>query len=426
MNLEGGDREDKIINQVEAALNGDAEKVSTSRFTSLLASKDRDYLLSPTGSQVKVSDLEGHVVGLYFSANWYSPCQNFNRVLSSAYEQLKTNRSNFEVVFISADEDLSAFSSYYSSMPWLAIPFSDLESKKALSRKFDVEGIPCLIILQPDGNKEEEVLYDGVELVHRYGVEAFPFTRERLEQLEREEKEKHENQTITNLLSSDDRDYLLGRHSTTGQVPVASLVGKTLGLFFSAQWCLPGMKFTPKLTSIYHKIKHAISQRPGVEDFEIIYVSSDRDRASFDSYFALMPWLTLPFGDPNIRLLTRHFDVHSIPCLVILGPDGKTVTKHGRSLINLYQEKAYPFTEARLALLHRQMDEEAKGLPKSEFHAGHHHKLTLVSDSTSGGPFICCDCDEQGSGWAYQCLECGYEVHTKCVRAVGGALTVGP
>lgn len=186
------------------------------------------------------------------------------------------------------------------------------------------------------------------------------------------------------------------------------------------------MKFTPKLTSIYHKIKHAISQRPGVEDFEIIYVSSDRNRASFDSYFALMPWLTLPFGDPNIRVLTRHFDVHSIPCLVILGPDGKTVTKHGRSLINLYQEKAYPFTEAQLALLHRQMDEEAKGLPKSEFHAGHHHELTLVSDGTGGGPFICCDCDEQGSGWAYQCLECGYEVHTKCVRAVGGALTFGP
>ncbi|XP_030446830.1 probable nucleoredoxin 2 [Syzygium oleosum] len=426
MNFEGGDREDKIINQVEAALNGDAEKVSTSRFTSLLASKDRDYLLSPTGSQVKVSDLEGHVVGLYFSANWYSPCRNFNRVLSNAYEQLKTNRSNFEVVFVSADEDLSAFSSYYSSMPWLTIPFSDLESKKALSRKFDVEDIPCLIILQPDGTKEEEVLHNGVELVHRYGVEAFPFTRERLEQLEREEKEKHENQTITNLLSSDDRDYLLGRHSTTGQVPVASLVGKTLGLFFSAQWCLPGMKFTPKLTSIYHKIKHAISQRPGVEDFEIVYVSSDRDRASFDSYFALMPWLALPFGDPNIRALTRHFDVQSIPCLVILGPDGKTVTKHGRSLINLYQENAYPFTEARLASLHRQMDEEAKGLPKSEFHAGHHHELTLVSDCTSGGPFICCDCDEQGSGWAYQCLECGYEVHTKCVRAVGGALTVGP
>ncbi|KAK3424958.1 hypothetical protein EUGRSUZ_F01693 [Eucalyptus grandis] len=426
MNSEGADRDDETTSRVEVTSNGHAEKVSSSRFTSLLASKDRDYLLSPTGSQVTVSDLEGHVVGLYFSANWYSPCRNFNCVLSEAYEQLKTNQSKFEVVFVSADEDLSAFNSYHSSMPWLAIPFSDLESKKALSRRFDVEGIPCLVILQPDGNKEEEILRNGVELIHRYGVEAFPFTRERLEELEREEKEKHENQTFTSLLSSHDRDFLLGHHPVTGQVPVASLVGKTLGLFFSAQWCLPGMKFTPKLVSIYQKIKHAISERPGAEDFEIVYVSSDRDRASFDSYFALIPWLALPFGDPKIRTLARHFDVQDIPCLVVLGPDGKTVTKHGRSLINLYQEQAYPFTEARLESLHRQMDEEAKGLPRSELHAGHHHELTLVSDSTGGGPFICCDCDEQGAGWAYLCVDCGYEVHPKCVRAAGGDSTVGP
>ncbi|XP_056177129.1 probable nucleoredoxin 2 [Syzygium oleosum] len=341
----------------------------------------------------------------------------------TTYEQLKTNRSNFEVVFISADEDLSAFNSYHSSMPGLAIPVSDLESKKALSRKFDVESIPCLIILQPNSNKEEEILHDSVELVHRYGVEAFPFARERLEELQREEKEKRENQSFTNLLSSHYRDYLLGHHPSTGQVPVASLVGKTLGLFFSAQWCLPGMKFTPKLTSIYHKIKHAIYLRPGVEDFEIVYVSSDCDRASFDSYFTLMPRLALPFGDPNIRALTRHFDVQSIPCLVVLGLDGR---KHGRSLINSNQENTYPLTEAQLVSLYWQMDEEAKDLPKSEFHAGHHHERTLVSDGTGGGPFICCDCDEQGSGWAYPCLECGYEVHTKCARTLGGALTVGP
>lgn len=52
MKFEGGDEDDKIISQAEVALNGDADKVSSSRFMSLLASKDRDYLLSPTGSQV--------------------------------------------------------------------------------------------------------------------------------------------------------------------------------------------------------------------------------------------------------------------------------------------------------------------------------------------------------------------------------------
>ncbi|KAF2297993.1 hypothetical protein GH714_006875 [Hevea brasiliensis] len=122
------------------------------------------------------------------------------------------------------------------------------------------------------------------------------------------------------------------------------------------------------------------------EDFEIVFVSSDCDQPGFDSYFNTMPWLALPFGDPAIKSLTKHFDGQGIPCLITLGPDGKTITKHGRSLINLYQENAYPFTEAKVDLLGKQMDEEAKNLPISEYHAS--------------------------------ALNWGYEVHPKCVRPV--------
>lgn len=199
------------------------------------------------------------------------------------------------------------------------------------------------------------------------------------------------------------------------QVLISSLIGKTIGLYFSAQWCLPSLKFTPKLISIYQKIKAKLSEQ---EDFEIIYVSTDHNQLEFESSFSLMPWLALPFGDSINKELTKYFDITGIPSLIILGPDGKTVTKNGRSLINLYEEEAYPFTEARVKLLEKQMDEDAKNLPSMEIHSGHRHELTLVSQENGGGPFICCDCDEQGSGWAYQCIDCGYEVHTKCVRPV--------
>lgn len=204
------------------------------------------------------------------------------------------------------------------------------------------------------------------------------------------------------------------------QVPVASLEGKTVGLYFSAQWCFPGVKFTSKLVSAYQKIKQELLEK-GDEDFEIVFVSTDRDELSFNSFFETMPWLALPFNDPTIKNLTKHFDVQWIPSLIILGPDGKTVTKKGRNLVNLYQENAYPFTEARTALLEKQMDEAAKSLPKSDYHAGHRHELTLVSEGSGGGPYICCDCDEQGLGWAYQCMECGYDVHPKCMKPVEGA-----
>ncbi|KAL0351718.1 UNVERIFIED_CONTAM: putative nucleoredoxin 2 [Sesamum calycinum] len=317
----------------------------------------------------------------------------------------------------SSDEDVNAFDDYRCSMPWLAVPFSDLESKRALSRKFDVEGIPFLIILQPNNYREDSIVVDGVDLIYRYGVQAYPFTKERVEELLEKEKDKHKNQTLRDLLTNHKRDFLIG-HKIPKQVPVASLIGKTIGLYFSAEWCSPGVEFTPKLASIYRKINQESSLNGHHQDFQIVFVSSDHDQTSFDSYFRTMPWLALPYGDPNIKTLTKYFDIRGIPSLVILGPDGKTVTKQGRNLLNLYQENAYPFTEARVEFLERQADEAAKNLPKSELHSGHGHRLTLVSEGNGGGPFICCDCDEQGSGWAYQCIECGYEVHTKCVRVV--------
>ncbi|WCJ35048.1 DC1 domain-containing protein [Euphorbia peplus] len=393
-------------------------ELQSSRFSSLLASKERDFLLSPHGTQqVKISDIEDKVLGIYFSANWYSPCQDFNKILQQTYEQLKT--SNFEIVFVSSDENLDAFNTYRASMPWLSIPFSDLATKKALDKRFNIEDIPCLVILQPhefEGNDDDkDELHDGVEMLYRFGEEAFPFTRERLDDLEMKVKEKFESQTLTNLLTDNAsrRDYVLA-HPASKQIPVDSLVGKTIGLFFSAQWCLPGVKFTPKLISIYHKIKQTLQDKQN-EDFEIIYISNDKDHESFESYFNTMPWLTLPYQDATIKTLAKHFDIKSIPCLIILGPDGKTVTKNGRNLVNLYEENAYPFTEERVSFLEKIKNEEGKKLPRYEYHEGHRHELSLVN---GGGFFICCDCDEQGFSWAYQCLECGYEVHPKCVKPV--------
>ena len=200
---------------------------------------------------------------------------------------------------------------------------------------------------------------------------------------------------------------------------MACLVGKTIGLYFSAQWCVPGQNFTPKLIRIYHKIKLELAEKNNQEeDFEIVLVSHDRDEASFELYFGSMPWLALPYGEAQMKKLTRHFDVQGIPCLVIIGPDGKTITRHGRNLINLYQENAYPFTRDRVQLLEEQIEQEARGLPTLVAHHGHRHPLNLVSDGNGGGPFICCVCDEQGSSWAYQCLTCGYQVHPKCVNPV--------
>lgn len=167
---------------------------------------------------MKVSELEGKVVGLLFAANWYPPCRGFTQLLVGIYEELKSSVPQFEIVYVSSDEDLDAFNSYYENMPWLAIPFSDLETKKTLNRKYDVEGIPCLVMLQPDDSKGDATLRDGVELIYRYGVQAYPFSKERLEQLHEEEREKRDNQTLINLIANQHRDYVFGHAAGSGEL----------------------------------------------------------------------------------------------------------------------------------------------------------------------------------------------------------------
>ncbi|MBA0567508.1 hypothetical protein Golob_005062, partial [Gossypium lobatum] len=145
------------------------------------------------------------------------------------------------------------------------------------------------------------------------------------------------------------------------------------------------------------KIKQITLEEKGSEDFEVAFLSNDRDhQCSFDSCFGTMQWLALPFEDPTIKSLAKYFDVQAFPYLIIIERDGKTVTKKARSLLNLYKENAYPFTDAKMELLEKEMEEAAKNLPKSEYHADHRHELSLVSEGTGGGPFICCDCDERG------------------------------
>lgn len=370
----------------------------------LLNSETRDYLISPSGDQVKVDELEWKTIGLYFSANWYPQCQSFTPILIDIYNHLKEQGASFEVVFVSSDEDQSSFDRFYGSMPWLAIPFHDLQSKRNLTERFKIEGIPSLIIIDPFG---ESINSEGVELIYRYGIRAFPFTAERIAELEAEEKANQASQTIEKLLSTPRRDYVF-RHQD--QVPISNLVGKTIGLYFSALWCPPCVKFTQRLAKIYNNLKEK------KEDFEIVFISIDRDEMGYNECYKSMPWLALPYNDETIKALLRYFNVQGIPSLVIIGPDGKTVSKEGRNLINLHLEAAYPFTETQLSLLQERMDEEAKSYPSSFNHIGHRHVLNLVSEGSGGGPYICCECDEQGLGWAYQCIECGYEVHLKCVR----------
>lgn len=116
----------------------------------------------------------------------------------------------------------------------------------------------------------------------------------------------------------------------SGDVQTASICGegKTVGLYFSAHWCPPCRGFTPKLAEFY-KNHHQD------KNFEIVFVSSDKNETEFSEYYKDMPWLALPYADRTKKdHLSQKFKVSGIPTLVFLdGKDGKEITKEGRGML---------------------------------------------------------------------------------------------
>ncbi|CAA7018349.1 unnamed protein product [Microthlaspi erraticum] len=109
---------------------------------SLLSSPERDFLIRNDGEQVKIDSLKGKKIGLYFSASWCSPCHMFTRHLLEAYNELSP-KACFEVVFVSCDKDEESFGDYFAKMPWLAVPFTDQETRDGLYDEiFKVKSIP--------------------------------------------------------------------------------------------------------------------------------------------------------------------------------------------------------------------------------------------------------------------------------------------
>ena len=99
-------------------------------------------------------------------------------------------------------------------------------------------------------------------------------------------------------------------------------------LHLQAHWCPPCRAFTPQLAKTYKKLKAE------GKNFEIIFVSSDKDEAQFNEYFAEMPWVALPYSERNRKeQLSGVFQVEGIPTLVILDKNGNVIRKDGRSAV---------------------------------------------------------------------------------------------
>ncbi|CAM4765704.1 unnamed protein product [Rotaria magnacalcarata] len=120
-------------------------------------------------------DYEGQMsndnaVFLFLMAHWCSPCRKFTPELVKIFDEVKDEINNkLDIVFISCDRDQESFDEYLRGMPWKALPFSDRNLPKLLGEKFNIDGIPSLVVLPPF---LQIITLDGIDEVRDANKEA--------------------------------------------------------------------------------------------------------------------------------------------------------------------------------------------------------------------------------------------------------------
>lgn len=101
------------------------------------------------GQPVSLDQLKGKVVGIYFSAHWCPPCRAFTPKLVQFRDK---NARDFEIVFVSSDRSEKDQQGYMAEakMQWPTVKLNSAEAN-ALKKKFEVAGIPKLVILNAKG-----------------------------------------------------------------------------------------------------------------------------------------------------------------------------------------------------------------------------------------------------------------------------------
>ena len=172
-----------------------------------------------------MSELVGKNILLYFAS-----CSERRHIpkLIEAYHEIKAKDDAFEVIFIprSSDpyssEERSRFDKLFSLMPWLALPFSDYARSKRLCHWFKTGPWSTEAIFISSSGR---TFRDGVlKLISYHRGDAYPFTPDRFDFLKEQYEETKRNQSLTSLLVSNSRDYLLSNDGNQVELFVAVLL----------------------------------------------------------------------------------------------------------------------------------------------------------------------------------------------------------
>jgi len=119
--------------------------------------------LQNDGTICSMRELDYKYIMLYFCARWCPPCRTFTPLLNEFYLTLKKSRSDFEILFVSYDNDKQDFSDFFDEMTFCALPYnkpgSEMTSK--IANKLGVDNIPTLVMLGPRSSSSCSPSLDG-------------------------------------------------------------------------------------------------------------------------------------------------------------------------------------------------------------------------------------------------------------------------
>ncbi len=123
------------------------------------------------GSMVSAADAfkDAKIIGIYFSMHTCPPCRQFTPVFADLYTEMHSaGNKDLAVIFCSGDKTEELYTEYYEEQPWHALPFKDARLA-TLAKKFEVRGVPRLIVVDQAGNVIEQ---NGVQKVMMEGPSA--------------------------------------------------------------------------------------------------------------------------------------------------------------------------------------------------------------------------------------------------------------
>lgn len=150
----------------------------------LAGGRGRSHLNDSENNKVPIDQIHDKVVGLFFSTDALAPCRALKSTLLRVYDELRRATKAFEIVMVSMDRDEKGYLASMADAPWLAIPYSDAESRAALATRFGVSTAPALIFFNEQGRVSNT---HGIVAVETEGSKAYPFIKDPAAEL----KEKH-------------------------------------------------------------------------------------------------------------------------------------------------------------------------------------------------------------------------------------------